>query len=53
MDEPCGCDRSMIRRTDPSFLGADPIGEQWVRGKGGEVNGPAVCPLDSSLFMAS
>ena len=35
MDDPCGCDRSMISLTDPSFFGADPIGEQWVRGNGG------------------
>ena len=43
----------MISLTVPSFLGAAPIGEQWVSGKGGWVKGPAVWPLAISLLMAS
>ena len=35
IDEPNGWDRSIINLTDPSFLGAAPIGEQWVFWKGG------------------
>ena len=42
MDDPWGWDKSMINRTDPSFFGAAPMGEQWVMGKGGVGNGPAV-----------
>ena len=42
MEDPWGWDRSMINRTDPSFFGAAPMGEQWVMGKGGVGNGPAV-----------
>ena len=42
MDAPWGCDRSMINLTEPSFLGAEPIGEQCVMGKGGSGKGPAV-----------
>ena len=38
--------------TVPSFLGAAPMGEQWVRGKGGFGKGPAVCPRDTSLLIA-
>ena len=53
MDEPYGWDKSIIKRTDPSFLGAEPMGEQWVRRNGGLGKGPAVCPRDISLLMAS
>ena len=42
MDDPWGWDKSMMRRTVPSFLGAEPMGEQWVWGKGGNGKGPAV-----------
>ena len=52
-ESPRGDERSKIRRTDPSGLGADPIGEQWVCGKGGKGNGPDVWPLVTSFSMAS
>ena len=52
MDDPKGWDRSIISLTDPSFLGAEPIGEQWVLGKGGWGKGPAVWPRDTSLLIA-
>ena len=53
IEEPWGWDRSMISLADPSLLGAEPMGEQCVRGKGGLGKGPAVCPRAISLFMAS
>lgn len=36
MDEPRGEDRSRTILREPSFLGAEPKGEQWKRGKGGK-----------------
>ena len=35
-DWPWGQDKSRISLTEPSGLGAEPMGEQWVWGKGGE-----------------
>ena len=52
IDDPKGWDRSMTRRRVPSFLGADPIGEQWVLGNGGWGKGPAVWPREISLLIA-
>ena len=52
IEDPRGCDRSMIRRTEPSFFGAAPMGEQCVIGKGGEGKGPAVWPRRISLSIA-
>ena len=53
IDDPWGWDRSIISLALPSFLGAAPIGEQWVLGNGGWGKGPAVWPLETSLLMAS
>ena len=39
IDDPWGCDKSMMSLMDPSFLGSAPIGEQWVLGKGGKGTG--------------
>ena len=53
MEDPCDWDKSMINLTVPSFLGAEPMGEQWVWGKGGEGKGPAVWPRETSLSIAA
>ena len=41
-----------MTRAEPSFLMAEPNGEQWKSGNGDEINGPLVCPLCSSLRIA-
>jgi len=50
--EPRGEDKSRIMRTDPSFFGTAPRGEQWNEENGGAEKGPAVWPLWSSLKIA-
>jgi hypothetical protein len=36
--------------TEPSGLGAAPMGEQWVCGKGGKGKGPEVWPPETILL---
>ena len=52
IEEPTGCDRSIMRRMVPSFFGAAPMGEQCVSGNGGCVKGPAVWPREISFLIA-
>ena len=45
--------KSITSLHDPSFLRTAPMGEQCRLSKGGEGNGPAVCPHINSFTMTS